>query len=150
MKRALIVKSSNMSLSINKSISITRYKELFSSVVYQTIFILSRFSFKFITIPRTAGEGEGYFFNSSLTVSRASQALRHQPTDYCTQLTSSHSQQSDTNRKPLVSKSKLHGLSRSRGLYQVETFLFFHVFLIFKNQFHVAQLYEKLTPTINK
>ena len=35
------------------------------------------------TIQRTAGEGGGYFFNSSLPLPPASQAIRHQLHDYC-------------------------------------------------------------------
>ena len=54
----------------------------------------------------TAGEGGGHFFNSSLPPPPASQTLRHQPGDYCRELISAHSQQSDSNREPLVSKRK--------------------------------------------
>ena len=53
---------------------------------------------------RTAGEGRGHFFNSSLTLPPASQTLRHQPGDYCRELTSS--QQPDLNWEPLVSERK--------------------------------------------
>ena len=51
---------------------------------------------------RTAGEGGGHFFNSSLPLPPASQTLRHQPGDYCRALTSAHSQQPDSNLEPLV------------------------------------------------
>ena len=64
--------------------------------------LLSRTS----TIHRTAGEGGGYFFNSSLTVPPTSQTLRHQLRDYCRELTSIHRQQLDPNWEPLVSKCK--------------------------------------------
>ena len=40
---------------------------------------------------RTAGEGEGHFFNSLLPLPPASQTLGHQPSDYCRELTSAHS-----------------------------------------------------------
>ena len=55
---------------------------------------------------RSAGEGAGYFFNSSL-LRPASRTLRHQTGDYCRKLTSVHSQQLDSNRGPLVFKCKL-------------------------------------------
>ena len=55
---------------------------------------------------RTAGEGRGYFINSSLPLPPASQTLRHQPGDYCRELTSADSQQPESNRKPLVSERK--------------------------------------------
>ena len=55
---------------------------------------------------RTAREGRGHFFNSSLPFPYASQTLRHQPGDYCRELTSAHSQQPDSNREPLVSGRK--------------------------------------------
>ena len=48
----------------------------------------------------------GHFFNSSLPLPLASQTLRHQPGDYCTELTYAHSQQSKSNREPLVSERK--------------------------------------------
>ena len=55
---------------------------------------------------RTAGEGGGHFFNSSLLLLPASWTLRHQPGDYCRELTSAHSYQPDSNREPLVSERK--------------------------------------------
>ena len=41
-----------------------------------------------LTIDRTAGEGRGYFFDSSLPVPPISQTLRYYPGDYCRELTS--------------------------------------------------------------
>ena len=58
------------------------------------------------TIHRTAGEGGGYFFNSSLPLRPASQTLRHKPGDYCREFTSAHSQQLESDREPLVSERK--------------------------------------------
>ena len=55
-------------------------------------FYLGFLSRKF-TIYRTAGEGGGYLFNSSLPLPPASQTLRYQPGDYWRELTSAHSQQ---------------------------------------------------------
>ena len=55
---------------------------------------------------RAAGEGGGYFINSSLPFPPASQTLRYQPGDYCRDLTSAHSQQPDSNQEPLVSERK--------------------------------------------
>ena len=40
---------------------------------------------------RTAGEGGGHFFNSSLPLPPSSQTLRHLQGDYCRELTSAHS-----------------------------------------------------------
>ena len=65
---------------------------------------------------RTAGEEGGNFFNSSLPLPPASQALRHQPGDYCRELTSAHSQQPDSNREPLASKRK-SVTTKLRALY---------------------------------
>ena len=64
---------------------------------------------------RTAGKGGGHLFSSSLPLPPASQTLRHQPGDYYTELTSTHSQQPDLNQEPLVCKcksltTKLHAL----------------------------------------
>ena len=56
-------------------------------------FFLSGISF---TNHKTAGEGGGHFFNSSLPLPPASQTLRHQPGDYCSELSSAHSQQPDS------------------------------------------------------
>ena len=58
------------------------------------------------TFHGTAGEGGGFLFNSSLPLPPASQALRHQPGDYCRELTSAHSWQPGSNREPLVSERK--------------------------------------------
>ena len=68
-------------------------------------FYLGFFSRTF-KIHRTAGEGEGYFFKSPLALPPASQTLIHQLGDYCRELTSAHSQQSDSNREPSVSERK--------------------------------------------
>ena len=57
-------------------------------------------------IHRTAGEGRGYLFNSSLPFPPTLQTLRHQPGDCCRELISTHSQQPDSNREPLVSERK--------------------------------------------
>ena len=76
-------------------------------------FLLLDFFFYFgflsrtFTIHETAGEGGGYLFNSSLPLPPASQTLRHQPGDYCRELTSANSWQPDSNREPLVSERKL-------------------------------------------
>ena len=45
---------------------------------------------------RTAGEGGGLFFNSSLPLTPASRTLRHEPGDYCRELTSAHSSRTRT------------------------------------------------------
>ena len=58
------------------------------------------------TIHRTAGEGEGYLFNSTLPLLLVSQTLRHQSRDYCRKPISTHSQQADSNQELLVSEPK--------------------------------------------
>ena len=75
-------------------------------LLLSNVFFLSGFSFTNIHYHRTAGERGGYLFNSSLPLPLASQALRHQPGDYCRQRTSAHSQQPDSNREPLFSDCK--------------------------------------------
>ena len=55
---------------------------------------------------RTAGEGGGHFFNSSLPLPPASQTLKHQSGYYCRELTSAHRQKPDSNRELLVSERK--------------------------------------------
>ena len=69
-------------------------------------YIYMDFFSRTFTIHRTAGEKGGYLFNSSLRLPLASQTLRHQPDDYCRELTVAHSQQPDSNREPLVSECK--------------------------------------------
>ena len=71
-----------------------------------TFFFYLGFLSRTSTNHRTAGEGGGYFFNSSLPLPPTSQTPRHQPSDYCRELTSAHSQQQDSNREPLVSRTK--------------------------------------------
>ena len=76
---------------------------------------------------RTAGEGGGHFCNSSLPLPPASQALRNQPGNYCRQLTSTHRQQPDSNRGPLVSErksltTKPRALSEITRIHKIDTF----------------------------
>ena len=49
------------------------------------------------TVHMTTGEGGEYFFMSSLPRPPTSQTLRHQPGDYCRELTTAYSQQPDLN-----------------------------------------------------
>ena len=51
-------------------------------------------------------EWGGHFVISSPSLPPALQTLRHQPGDYCKQLTSADTQQPDSNREPLVSERK--------------------------------------------
>ena len=55
---------------------------------------------------RAAGKGGRHFFNPSLPLPPASHTLRHQPGNYCRELTSAHRQHPDSNREPLVSEPK--------------------------------------------
>ena len=64
------------------------------------------FLLRLFTIQKTAEEGGGYLFNSSLLLPPASQTFRYYPDDYCRELTSSHSYQPDLNQEPLVSEHK--------------------------------------------
>ena len=59
---------------------------------FYLVFLLRTF-----TNHRTAEERGGHFSDSLLPLPPASQTLRHQPGDYCRELTSAHSQQSDSN-----------------------------------------------------
>ena len=70
------------------------------------VFSIWVFLSRTLTNHRTAGGGGGYFFNSSLSLPPALQTLRHQPGDYCRELTSPHSWQPDSNQEPLVSERK--------------------------------------------
>ena len=73
------------------------YPHLEQQIVFSMGFLSPAF-----TIHRTVGQGGGYFFNSSLPLPPASQTLRHQPSNYCRELTSTHSLQADLNQDPLV------------------------------------------------
>ena len=72
----------------------------------RVFFIYLGFLSRTFTNHRTAGEGEGHFFNFSLPLPPASQTLRQLTEDYCRELTSTHSRQPDSNRVPLVSERK--------------------------------------------
>ena len=72
----------------------------------RVFFIYLGFLSQTFTNHRTAGEGEGHFFNFSLPLPPASQTLRPLTEDYCRELTSTHSRQPDSNRVPLVSERK--------------------------------------------
>ena len=73
---------------------------------YIYLYFLSGFSFTNILESQDAGKGVGHFINSSLPLPLASQALSHQPDDYCRELTSAHSQQPESNQEPFVSERK--------------------------------------------
>ena len=64
------------------------------------------FLLRTFTIHSTARGGKGYFFNTSLPLPPASQTLRHQPGDYCRELISACSLQTDSNQETLVSECK--------------------------------------------
>ena len=78
---------------------------------------------------RTAWEGGVHFFNSSLALPPASQTLRHQPGDYCRELTSAHSQQPDSNWEPLVSERRLPTTSLRALTFKFQTFKSFSLSL---------------------
>ena len=73
---------------------------LFTYYIFFDLVLLSRT----LTIRRTAGEREGYLFDSSLQLPSASQTLRHYPGFYCRKLTSAHTFQPDLYRKTLDSE----------------------------------------------
>ena len=82
----------------------------------------------------TAEKGKGYFFKSTLPLPPASQTLRHYPGDYCREVTSGDSSQSDSNREPLVSehnsltnklrekRKSLNGTNFQKGYYLTRTY----------------------------
>ena len=64
------------------------------------------------------GKGKGFSFNSSLPLPPALiHTLRHQSTNYCRELTSTQSQQLNSNQKPLVSEHKSL-TNKLRALYR--------------------------------
>ena len=90
---------------------------------------------------RTAGEGGGHFFNSLLPLPPASQTLRHQPGDYCRELTSGHSQQPDSNHEALVSKRKsLTTKVRVLGLIQIFCYISNYMFLLIIYHFQACYI----------
>ena len=78
---------------------------------FQDFLLYLGFLLQTFTNHRTVEEGRGHLFNSSLPLSPTSQILRNQPEDYCRRLTSTHNQQLDLNREPLVSVSKHKSLT---------------------------------------
>ena len=76
-------------------------------VLFFFFFFYQGFLSQPFTNHQTTGEGGGHFCNSSLPLPPASQTLRHQPDDYCRELTSAHRYQPDSSREPLVSERKL-------------------------------------------
>ena len=78
------------------------------------LFVFVFFSIRVFTVHRTAGEREGYFFNSSLPLTTTSQTLR--PGNYCRQLTSAQRWQPNSNREPLVSERKSLAFKLSKPL----------------------------------
>ena len=65
----------------------------------ETLFFYLSFLSQTFAIRRTAGEGRGYFLNSSLPLPLAPQTLRHYWGDYCRELISTRSWQPDLNRE---------------------------------------------------
>ena len=70
-------------------------------------FFLSGFCFTNIHEPQNC-KGRGRAFHQLLTTTSTcfTYTLRHQPGNYCRELTSGHSQQPDSKREPLVSECK--------------------------------------------
>ena len=90
----------------DKSMLLAHFKKTFPLTLLGTLFFFSFFFFHENAGIRTAGEEGGHFFNSSLPLLPASQTLRHQPGDYCRELTSAHNQQPNSKQEPLVSERK--------------------------------------------
>ena len=96
-------------------------------------------------IHRTSGEREGYFCNSSLPLPPISHTRRHQPGNYCRELTSAHSQQSDWNCEPLVSNCK----SLTSFNFKVSFFMYIFSGALYDNCFtDMAFLKERFTESI--
>ena len=99
-------------------LSFVLLRKIKDSIVIETVLVLRFRSFclffffylgfisRTFTNHRTAREGGGHSINSSLPLPPALQTLRCQPDDYCRELTSAHSEQPDSNPKPLVSERK--------------------------------------------
>ena len=82
-----------------------KYMQLCKFTQKYAIFFLSGFSFTNI---HSSQDGRGRrIFLTPFYLFPVSQTLGHQPTDYCRELTSTHSLQPDSNREPLVSERKL-------------------------------------------
>ena len=86
-----------------------KLKSLGQRFLFYCIFLFYLVFF-FFTNHGTEWEGGGHFYNSSLPLPPASQTLRHQPGDYCRELTSVHRQQLVSNWEPLVSEDKSGGM----------------------------------------
>ena len=80
------------------SLNYLLWNSRFLIVSCRFFFFYLGFLSRIFTIHRTAGEGGGYLFNSSLPLPPASQTHKHSPGDYCREFTS--------NRQPLVSERK--------------------------------------------
>ena len=92
--------------SIGRVTLIQEFLNTYQRYIYIYIFFYLGFLPRPFTNHRTAREGGGYSFNSSLPLPPASQTLRHSPGDYCRELTSARSWQPNSNREPLVSERK--------------------------------------------
>ena len=78
---------------------------IYSFIYFNFYFNLGVLSQPF-TNHRAAEESGGLSFNSSLPLPPASQTFRHQPGDYCRELTSADRQQLHPNQTPLLYKGK--------------------------------------------
>ena len=82
-----------------------RVKKRFQQINFvKNIFFYRGFFSRPFMNHRTAGEAGVDFFNSSLPLPPASQALRHELGDFYRELTSAHRWQPDSKREPLVSE----------------------------------------------
>ena len=72
---------------------------------FLSFFFLSAFFSNIQDSQDSTGRGQ-VSINSSLPLLPTSQTFRHQPGNYCRELTSAHSQHPDSNREPLVSEHK--------------------------------------------
>ena len=78
------------------------------AILFQTFLVifLSGFPFTNIHDSQNSMERGGYPLNSSLPLPPTSETLRHQPGNYCRELTSTHSQHSELDQEHLVSECK--------------------------------------------
>ena len=90
----------------------------FSAKCSEFLFFLTGFFSRRFRNHRTAGEGGGYFFNSSLPLSPASQTLRHQLGNYWRASSWTQTRNlwfSSTNRQPLsYAPTNLHTLTTNQ------------------------------------
>ena len=101
-------KADVLCLFCNKNQKLQRFKIVTLIEIKGNIYryIFSGFSFSNIHDSQGSSEREGYLFYCCPPLPPGSRTLRHWPGNYCRGITSTHSQQADSNWEPLVSERK--------------------------------------------